>query len=162
VAVGEVPEPVRELIRVTEEAMWAGIAAARLGGRVTDISHAVEQHLRSQAHPDGGSWGILEEFTGHGIGTAMHQPPNVPNHGRPGRGPRLQRGLVLAVEPMVTLGSPDVVVEDDEWTVVTVDGSWAAHFEHTFTLTPDGPWVLTALDGGEARLRSLGLPFGGH
>jgi methionyl aminopeptidase len=161
-AVGEVPEPVRELIRVTEEAMWAGIAAARLGGRVTDISHAVEQHLRSQAHPDGGSWGILEEFTGHGIGTAMHQPPNVPNHGRPGRGPRLQRGLVLAVEPMVTLGSPDVVVEDDEWTVVTVDGSWAAHFEHTFTLTPDGPWVLTALDGGEARLRSLGLPFGGH
>jgi methionyl aminopeptidase len=162
VAVGEVPEPVRELMRVTEEAMWAGIAAARLGGRVTDISHAVEQHLRSQSHPDGGSWGILEEFTGHGIGTAMHQPPNVPNHGRPGRGPKLQRGLVLAVEPMVTLGSPDVVVEDDEWTVVTVDGSWAAHFEHTFTLTPDGPWVLTALDGGEARLRALGLPFGGH
>lgn len=162
VAVGEVPEPVRELMRVTEEAMWAGIAAARLGGRVSDISHAVEQHLRSQAHPDGGSWGILEEFTGHGIGTAMHQPPNVPNHGRPGRGPKLQRGLVLAVEPMVTLGSPDVVVEDDEWTVVTVDGSWAAHFEHTFTLTPDGPWVLTALDGGEAGLRALGLPFGGH
>lgn len=157
VAVGDVPDQVRELIRVTEEAMWRGIAAASLGGRVTDISHAVESYVRSQ-----GDYGILEEYVGHGIGSAMHQPPNVPNHGRPGRGPKLQRGLVLAVEPMVTLGSPDVVVEDDEWTVVTVDGSWAAHFEHTFTLTPDGPWVLTALDGGEAGLRALGLPFGGH
>jgi methionyl aminopeptidase len=161
VAVGQVREDVRELMRVTEGAMWAGLAAARLGGRVTDISHAVEEHVRSQAHPAGGSWGILEEFTGHGIGTAMHQPPNVPNHGRPGRGPRLQRGLALAVEPMVTLGSRRVLVEDDEWTVVTEDGSWAAHFEHTFTLTPDGLWVLTALDGGRSRLEAIGAPYGG-
>ncbi|HET8605383.1 MAG TPA: type I methionyl aminopeptidase [Marmoricola sp.] len=161
VAVGEVAADVRELMRVTEESMWAGIAAARLGGRVTDISHAVESHIRSQAHPTWGSWGILEDFTGHGIGTAMHQPPNVPNYGRPGRGPKLQRGLVLAVEPMVTLGSQDVLVEDDEWTVVTVDGSRAAHFEHTFTLTPDGAWVLTALDGGRERLARLGVPYGG-
>ncbi|HEY6932521.1 MAG TPA: type I methionyl aminopeptidase [Marmoricola sp.] len=161
VAVGEVAEEVRELMRVTEESMWAGLAAARLGGRVSDISHAVEQYLRSQSHPGGGSWGILEEFTGHGIGTAMHQPPNVPNYGRPGRGPKLQRGLALAVEPMVTLGGREVVVEDDEWTVVTEDGSWAAHFEHTFTLTPDGAWVLTALDGGKERLAALGVPYGG-
>src|SRR4051812_11529201 len=100
VAVGEVNADLVRLMEVTEGAMWAGIAAARLGGRVTDISHAVESHVR--AH---GDYGILEDYTGHGIGTAMHQPPNVPNYGRPGRGPRLERGLALAVEPMVTLGS---------------------------------------------------------
>ena len=142
---------VLELMRVTEGSMWAGIAAARLGGRVTDISHAVEAHVRSQAHPTGGSYGILEDFTGHGIGTAMHQPPNVPNYGRAGRGPKLERGLALAVEPMVTLGSKHTDSPTDEWTVLTDDGSWAAHFEHTFTLTPEGAWVLTALDGGRGR-----------
>jgi methionyl aminopeptidase len=92
----------------------------------------------------------------------MHQPPNVPNVGRPGRGPKLVRGLALAVEPMVTLGSSDTVLLEDEWTVGTADHSWAAHFEHTFTLTPEGAWVLTALDGGEARLAELGVPFGGR
>jgi methionyl aminopeptidase len=142
---------------VTEGAMWAGFAAARLGGRVTDISHAVETYVRSH-----GDFGILEDYTGHGIGTAMHQPPNVPNYGRPGRGAKLERGLVLAVEPMVTLGSKHTLVAEDDWTIVSSDGSWAAHFEHTFTLTPDGPWVLTALDGGEAMLAELGVPFGGH
>jgi methionyl aminopeptidase len=157
VAVGTVPERVVELMRVTEEAMWRGIAAARLGGRVTDISHAVEGHVRSQ-----GDYGILEDYVGHGIGSAMHQPPNVPNFGRPGRGPKLVRGLALAVEPMITLGSKETVVLDDDWTVITEDGSWAAHFEHTFTLTPEGAWVLTALDGGEAMLGELGVPYGGH
>jgi len=157
VAVGTVPDEVTELMRVTEEAMWRGIAAARLGGRVTDISHAVESHVRSQ-----GDYGILEDYVGHGIGSAMHQPPNVPNFGRPGRGPKLVRGLALAVEPMITLGSKETVVLDDDWTVVTEDGSWAAHFEHSFTLTPEGAWVLTALDGGEAMLAELGVPFGGH
>ena len=157
VAVGEVPAEVTQLMRVTEGSMWAGFAAARLGGRVSDISHAVESHIRER-----GDYGILEEFTGHGIGTAMHQPPNVPNYGRPGRGPKLERGLALAVEPMVTLGSPLTALDADEWTVVTEDGSWAAHFEHTFTLTPNGPWVLTALDGGEAMLTELGVPYGGH
>jgi methionyl aminopeptidase len=156
VAVGEVPADVRELIRVTEEAMWHGIAAARLGGRVTYISHAVETYVRSQ-----GSYGILEDYVGHGIGSAMHQPPNVPNYGKPGRGPRLVRGLALAVEPMVVLGSPDTRVLDDDWTVVTEDGRWAAHAENTFTLTENGAWVLTALDGGEAKLTELGVPFGG-
>ena len=157
VAVGQVPPEVTELMRVTEGSMWAGFAAARLGGRVSDISHAVESYVRER-----GGYGILEEFTGHGIGTAMHQPPNVPNYGRPGRGPKLERGLALAVEPMVTLGSRHTALDDDEWTVVTEDGSWAAHFEHTFTLTPNGPWVLTALDGGEAMLTELGVPYGGH
>jgi methionyl aminopeptidase len=159
VPVGEVAPDVAELVRVTEESLWAGLAAARLGGRVSDISHAVESSIRSQ--PSGASYGIVQEFTGHGIGTAMHQPPNVPNYGKAGRGPRLERGLALAVEPMVTLGSRHTVLDDDEWTVVTEDGSWAAHFEHTFTLTPDGAWVLTALDGGRARLEALGVPYGG-
>ena len=161
VAVGEVRPDVLELVRVTEGSMWAGIAAARLGGRVTDISHAVEAHVRSQAHPTGGSYGILEDFTGHGIGTAMHQPPNVPNYGRAGRGPKLERGLALAVEPMITLGSKHTELDDDEWTVLSDDGSWAAHFEHTFTLTPEGAWVLTALDGGRSALAELGVPYGG-
>ena len=161
VAVGEVRPDVLELMRVTEASMWAGIGAARLGGRVTDISHAVESYVRSQRHPTGGSYGILEDFTGHGIGTAMHQPPNVPNYGRPGRGPKLERGLALAVEPMITLGSKHTDLAEDEWTVITDDGSWAAHFEHTFTLTPDGAWVLTALDGGKAMLAELGVPYGG-
>jgi methionyl aminopeptidase len=157
VAIGTVPDEVTELMRVTEQAMWQGIAAARLGGRVTDISHAVESYVRSQ-----GDYGILEDYVGHGIGSEMHQPPNVPNFGRPGRGPRLVRGLALAVEPMITLGSNDTVVLEDDWTVVTGDGSWAAHFEHTFTLTPAGAWVLTALDGGETQLTALGAAFGGH
>lgn len=157
VAVGTVPDEVTELMRVTEEAMWRGIAAARLGGRVTDISHAVETHVRGN-----GSYGVLEDYVGHGIGSQMHQPPNVPNFGRPGRGPKLVEGLALAVEPMITLGAKETVVLEDDWTVVTADGSWAAHSEHTFTLTPEGAWVLTALDGGEQALSDLGVPFGGH
>jgi methionyl aminopeptidase len=161
VAVGEVRPDVLELMRVTEGAMWAGIAAARLGGRVTDISHAVEAYVRAQPHPTQGVYGILEDFTGHGIGSAMHQPPNVPNYGRPGRGPKLERGLALAVEPMVTLGSKYTDLAEDEWTVVTDDRSWAAHFEHTFTLTPAGAWILTAIDGGKAKLAELGVPYGG-
>ena len=157
IAVGAVPPEVTELMRVTEEAMWRGIAAARLGGRVTDISHAVEAHVRSQ-----GSFGILEDYVGHGIGSQMHQPPNVPNYGRPGRGPKLVEGLALAVEPMITLGGKETTVLEDDWTVITADGTWAAHFENTFTLTPRGAWVLTALDGGEEALTALGVPFGGH
>jgi methionyl aminopeptidase len=157
VAVGTVPDEALELMRVTEEAMWRGIAAASLGGRVTDISHAVESYVRSQ-----GGYGIVEDYVGHGIGSAMHQPPNVPNYGRPGKGPKLVEGLALAVEPMVTLGDQANHMLDDDWTVVTDDGSVAAHFENTFTLTPRGAWVLTALDGGEKKLAELGVPFGGR
>lgn len=156
VAVGDVPDAVTELMRVTEESLWRGLAAARHGGRVGDISHAIEQFVHSQ-----GDYGIVEDYTGHGIGTAMHLPPDVPNYGRPGRGPRLKHGLALAVEPMVTLGTERTSVADDDWTVVTRDGSLAAHFEHTFALTADGIWVLTAHDGGRADLERLGAPYGG-
>ena len=157
VPVGEVAPELLELIRVTEEALWRGMAVARLGGRVTDISHAVEGYVRSQ-----GRYGILEDYTGHGIGSEMHMSPDVPNHGRKGRGPTLVEGLALAVEPMVTLGSKHTHLLEDDWTVATVDGSRAAHAEHTFTLTPQGPWVLTAVDGGAARLAELGIASGGR
>jgi methionyl aminopeptidase len=158
VPVGEVKPELLELLRVTEESLWHGIAAARLGGRLIDISRAIETYVRSQPHPHGGSWGIVEEYVGHGIGTQMHQDPQVYNYvgRRMAKGPELVRGLALAVEPMVNLGSRETRVLDDEWTVVTRDGSPSAHFEHTFTLTEDGPWVLTSLDGGQARLEAMG------
>lgn len=157
IALGDVPSDVTALLDVTESAMWRGIAAARPGGRVTDISHAIEVHVRSA-----GDFGIVGDYTGHGIGTEMHQAPDVPNLGRRGKGPRLVPGLALAVEPMITLGSPEVGVLEDDWTVITEDASYAAHFEHTFTLTPDGgAWVLTALDGGRAMLEALGATYGG-
>jgi methionyl aminopeptidase len=140
VAVGEVARELTELIRVTEQAMLQGIAAARPGGRVTDIGHAVQTYVESQ-----GSYGIVEGYTGHGIGTAMHQAPDVPNVGPAGRGPKLVPGIALAVEPMITLGGAATRTLDDDWTVVTTDGSWAAHFKHSFALTDDGPVVLTAL-----------------
>jgi methionyl aminopeptidase len=152
VPVGEVAPEITELIRVCEESMWRGFAAARLGGRVSDISHAVEAYVRSQ-----GGYGIVEEYGGHGIGTEMHQEPHVLNYGRPGRGPKLTKGLALAVEPMITQRNPQTRLLPDGWTVVTADGAWAAHFEHTFTLTEKGPWVLTALDGGAARLAAIGV-----
>lgn len=156
VAVGEVRPEVAELMRVTEESLWRGLAAARVGGRVGDISHAVQHHVEEQ-----GDYGILEGYTGHGIGTSMHMDPDVPNVGRAGRGPRLKQGTALAVEPMITLGTDASRIAADEWTVVTADGSWAAHFEHTFALTEAGVWVLTAEDGGRARLEELGAPYGG-
>jgi methionyl aminopeptidase len=157
VPVGPVGPELVTLMRDTEDAMWAGIAAARIGGRVGDVSAAVEGLLRSR-----GDYGILEDYTGHGIGSAMHQPPDVPNVGRPGRGVRLVEGIALAVEPMVTLGTARTDLLADEWTEVTHDGSWAAHFEHSFALTDRGAWVLTAHDGGEERLSALGVPWGGR
>jgi len=150
VPVGSVAPELIELMRVTEDALWRGMAAASLGGRLTDISAEVEASVRSR-----GDYGIVQEYVGHGIGTEMHQEPQVPNYGRPGRGPRLQEGLVLAVEPMVNLGSRHTRLLDDGWTVETADGKPSAHFEHTFTVLPDGPWVLTALDGGRQRFAEL-------
>ena len=154
--VGEVDEACRQLSEHTRESMWAGIGAAHLGGRVGDISHAVEVSILSH----GLDYGIVREYTGHGIGTAMHQPPDVPNFGKAGKGPKIVEGLVLAIEPMVTLGSEDAVTLEDDWTVVTNDGSWASHWENTMTVTKKGLWVLTELDGGEAELSARGLPFG--
>jgi methionyl aminopeptidase len=147
VPVGEVRPEYLRMAQVCEDAMWAGFAAATIGGRLTDISHAVETAVRA-----GGKYGIVKGYGGHGIGTEMHQDPHVLNYGKPGRGPRLVKGMALAIEPMITMGSADTVELDDEWTVVTRDGSWAAHTEHSFVLTDDGPWVLTALDGGRSRL----------
>lgn len=142
VLVGDVAPDLRELSRVTEESLWAGLAAARPGNRLSDIGHAVESVVRSH----GDHYGIVEEYVGHGIGSSMHMEPAVPNYGRPGKGPRLVPGMALAVEPMIILGDPTVEVLDDEWTVVASDGSHASHWEHTVAITEDGPWVLTALD----------------
>jgi methionyl aminopeptidase len=153
VTVGEPSAGDAALLDVTERSMWAGLAKALPGGRLTDISHAVEEVITAEAHP----YGIVDHYGGHGIGTEMHQDPHVLNYGRPGRGPRLVPGLVLAIEPMVTVGDPATVELDDGWTVVTKDGSRAAHFEHTVAITPQGPWVLTAEDGGAAGLAPYGV-----
>jgi methionyl aminopeptidase len=141
------------LLAVTERSMWAGIARAVAGGRLTDISHAVEEAITAEAHP----YGIVDHYGGHGIGTEMHQDPHVLNYGRPGRGPKLVPGMALAIEPMVTVGDAATVELEDGWTVVTKDGSRAAHFEHTVAITPEGPWVLTAADGGAAGLAPFGI-----
>ena len=155
VGVGEIAPELRRLAAVAEDALWAGIIAAARGcrsgkGRLTDISHAVETTIRKS-----GRYGVVGGYGGHGIGTEMHQDPHVLNHGRPGRGLRLLPGLVLAIEPMITLGSARTVELSDGWTVVTQDGSVAAHVEHTVALLDDGVWVLTAEDGGRARLGDL-------
>jgi methionyl aminopeptidase len=155
VAVGEVRPELLRLAKAAEDSLWAGIAAAGRGlksgkGRLTDISRAVETAVKKA-----GRYGIVDGYGGHGIGTEMHQDPHVLNHGRPGKGPQLAPGLVLAIEPMVTLGSPRTVELSDGWTVVTQDGSVAAHVEHTVAFLADGLWVLTAHDGGRARLGDL-------
>jgi methionyl aminopeptidase len=155
VGVGAISAEHARLLEVCETALWHGLAQARAGGRLGDISYAVQESIYGA-----GSYGVVEEYTGHGIGTAMHMDPPVPNYGRPGRGPRLVAGMALAIEPMVMLGGPDTVLLDDDWTVVTADGSWAAHFEHTVAITPAGPWVLTASDGGKSGLAALGEAAG--
>jgi methionyl aminopeptidase len=152
VPVGDVSPEAMQLLRVTEDAMWAGIAAMREGGFLRDVGAAIEDTVE-----EAGPYGIVEEYGGHGIGTEMHQDPHVLNYATRSKGPRLRTGLCLAIEPMLTLGSPGTRLLPDGWTVKTVDGSWAAHFEHTVALTVDGPWVLTAHDGGAERLGALGV-----
>ena len=137
----------------TEQAMWAGIAALAMGDRVSAVGDAVEDVVAAS----GTSYGIVQEYVGHGIGSAMHQPPEVLNYRTRERGPRLRAGMCLAVEPMLTRGSRATRVLEDEWTVVTVDGSRSAHWEHTVAIGPDGIWVLTAADGGAERLAVLGV-----
>jgi methionyl aminopeptidase len=138
------------LLSACEQALWHGLAQAVPGRRLSDISHAVQRAARAA-----GPYGIVREYTGHGIGTQMHMDPPVPNFGRAGRGPVLEEGMALAIEPMLVLGQPQTKLLDDEWTVVTEDGSWAAHFEHTVAITADGPWVLTAPDGGASGFATL-------
>jgi methionyl aminopeptidase len=153
VTVGEPSAEDAALMSVTERSLWAGLARAIAGGRLTDISAAVEQTITAEQH----GYGIVDHYGGHGIGTEMHQDPHVLNYGRPGRGPKLVPGLVLAIEPMVTVGDPATAELEDGWTVVTKDGSRAAHFEHTVAITAEGPWVLTAEDGGVAGLAPFGI-----
>lgn len=146
IEVGEVAPELRELSRVTRDSLWAGLGKARVNAHLTDISHAVEATILAGQADTGLALGIVEEYGGHGIGSRMHMDPHILNYGSPGRGPVLQAGMALAIEPMVVLGEPDVAVLDDAWTVATLTGGRAAHWEHTVAVTDEGPWVLTALD----------------
>ena len=152
VAVGSVSPEVAALSATCEAAMWDGLATARTGARLSDISHAVEMSIRRA-----GAYGIVAGYGGHGIGSEMHMAPHILNYGRAGKGPRLTPGMALAIEPMVTLGERATHELEDGWTVVTADGSWAAHWEHTVAILDDGPWVLTAEDGGRAELARRGI-----
>jgi methionyl aminopeptidase len=138
VPVGQVAPEVETLLRVTQESLEKAIAQVRLGGRVSDIGHAVQRHVEASG------FSVVREFVGHGIGAALHEEPQIANYGEPGRGPRLAEGMTLAIEPMVNMGKPGVKVLGDGWTAVTKDGSLSAHFEHTVAVTKNGPLVLTA------------------
>jgi len=133
VMIGEVSDKTAKLVRVTEEALMIGIEQAVVGRRLSDISHAIQHHV------EGAGYSVVTEFVGHGIGRQLHEEPQVPNYGRPGQGPRLQGGMVLAIEPMVNMGGSAVRVLDDRWTAVTADGSLSAHFEHTIAIQASGP-----------------------
>jgi methionyl aminopeptidase len=135
--VGKVSSAVDKLLKITEASLYAAIDKAVPGGRLFDISYAVQSMCEAEGY------GVVREFVGHGIGKSMHEDPQLPNYGTPGKGPRLKAGMVLAIEPMINLGSPEVKVLEDGWTAVTVDGSFSAHFEHTVAITKDGPLILT-------------------
>jgi methionyl aminopeptidase len=135
--VGKVSDAVDKLLRVTEASLYAAIDQAVVGGRLFDISYAV------QSMCEAAGYGVVREFVGHGIGKSMHEDPQLPNYGTPGKGPRLKAGMVLAIEPMINAGTADVKVLEDGWTAVTADGSMSAHFEHTVAITKDGPVILT-------------------
>jgi methionyl aminopeptidase len=149
VPVGPVSAQAEELLRVTEESLFRGIDAVKPGARVSDIGAAVQQHV--EAH----GFSVVREFVGHGIGTSLHEEPQIANYGPAGHGPRLAEGMVLAIEPMVNVGKPVVKVLADGWTAVTRDGSLSAHFEHTVAVTPDGREILTLLEADQARARQL-------
>jgi methionyl aminopeptidase len=157
VSVGRATAAEREAMAVCEEAMWQGIAAMRVGGRLGDIGHAIAAYIAAQPHPGGGRYGNVEEYGGHGIGTEMHMEPHVHNHGKAGKGMKLREGMCLAIEPMVTLGARHVVELDDGWTVVTQDGRRATHFEHSVAITAEGPRVLTARPENKQRIEELDL-----
>jgi methionyl aminopeptidase len=141
IPVGELGEEAKALMETTRESLYQGIEQMRPGNRLSDIGHAVQQKAESAGY------GVVRQFVGHGIGRLMHELPQIPNYGRPGRGPRLLPGMVFAIEPMVNAGSEDVKMLDDEWTAVTKDGELSAHFEHTVLITDDGPEVLTRVEG---------------
>jgi methionyl aminopeptidase len=147
------------LSRATEDSLWAGIAALQVGQRLYAVGEAVEASIEDAGRRDGWGYGIVEEYVGHTIGQEMHLDPQIPNYGVRERGPVVRSGYTGAIEPMVTLGSPQTDVLPDAWTVVAVDGSRAAHWEHTVAVRDGGLWVLTALDGGAARLAAAGAAY---
>ncbi|NNM45988.1 type I methionyl aminopeptidase [Knoellia koreensis] len=147
------------LIDLTEDSMWAGIAALSVGESLYAVGAAVEDSIVAAGDRLGREYGIVEDYVGHGIGTEMHMDPQVPNYRVREKGPTVRSGLTVAIEPMVTLGSADSEVLADDWTVVTLDKSRAAHWENTVAVTDDGLWVLTALDGGKERLEALGAAY---
>ena len=149
------------LIDATEESLYAGIAALAVGRPLYDVGAAVEDAIAAAGERDGRAYGIVEDYVGHGIGTAMHMDPQVPNYRCREKGPIVVEGTTVAIEPMVTLGEQDNRVLDDDWTVVTLDGARAAHWEHSVAATSGGVIVLTALDGGAARLGALGVTVAG-
>jgi methionyl aminopeptidase len=135
--VGEISAELQRLLDVTRRSLYIGIEMARVGNRVSDISAVIQEHVESNG------FSVVREFVGHGIGRALHEEPQVPNFGRPGRGARLAEGMVLAIEPMVNSRGPEVKVLADQWTAVTADGGYSAHFEHSVAVTDNGPWILS-------------------
>ncbi|MFM8384729.1 MAG: type I methionyl aminopeptidase [Actinomycetota bacterium] len=153
VIVDPIDKDQQKMLDVCEESMWVGIAAGVAGAKLSDIGHAIESYVNSQ-----GKYGILREYGGHGIGTAMHMEPHILNYGKPGNGPTIEAGMVFAIEPMITMGSERTRVLEDNWTVVTVDKSRGSHFENSYCIAPDGkPFVLTSIDGGKADLARFGI-----
>jgi methionyl aminopeptidase len=150
--VGEIAPEAVALLQATEEALYQAIARVRVGGRVSDLGHAVQQYVEPRG------FSVVREFVGHGIGTRLHEEPQVPNYGQPGRGPRLVEGMVLAIEPMVNMGKPGVRILEDGWTAVTRDGSLSAHFEHTVAVTPAGAEILTVPPGAASPVRWTAWP----
>ncbi len=141
VPVGEIRDSARKLLDVTRESLERGLEKARIGNRLSDISWAVQEHAEEK-----NGFFVVREFVGHGIGTNLHEEPQIPNFGKPGRGPTLKEGMVLAVEPMVNEGTNKVKILSDQWTAVTADGGYSAHFEHIVAVTEDGPQILTSLN----------------
>lgn len=137
---GKISAEAQALLKATEESLYEGIKAAVAGNRIGDIGHAVQKYVEDR------SYSVVRDFVGHGVGAKLHEDPAVPNYGTPGRGVRLMPGMTIAIEPMITAGDYKVKVLDDDWTTITVDGSLAAHFEHTVAITPDGPKILTIPD----------------
>lgn len=138
--VGEVSDDAKYLLEHTEKALYEGIKQAKVGNRIGDIGYAIEKYAKEH------NLGVVKELVGHGVGTSVHEAPDVPNYGTKGTGPKIRDGMVIAIEPMLTLGSPDIYVEDNDWTVVTIDSSLSAHFEHTIAITNEGVIILTGDD----------------
>ena len=135
--VGEVAPEVRDLVERTEKSFWIGLEYAKVGMRTGDIGHAIQEYC------EGFGYGVVRELTGHGIGTTMHQDPDVPNYGRPGHGYKLKKGMAICIEPMITLGTREIELLDDRWTIVTQDGKPASHYENTILITDEGPYLTT-------------------